>query len=347
MTIYYATYAGLLMAVVLGVQGRDVRNALYWIVLIGMFLFSGYRYEVGCDWTGYLFHWEVWGPELGLNPWEFHEPAYWVILDYIKANNLPYTYINLVTSAIFFLGLHVMARTQPNPLAFIVLAFPILVINMPMSGIRQAAAIGFVTMAFVALGARRPVVFVALLGAGTLFHSSAMAFLLLTPFVYGRYSKRNIVLAAILASPGAYFMLQSEPAEIASDRYIDSGLEAFGSAFRLGILTLTGLFYFGFLQKRWKQMFPEDYTLASLGSLLMVCFFPIFFVSTVIGDRFGYYLIPIQLMIFTRLPYMFRGQKRETYALAPYALLTLVFVVWTQLSTLFEQCYIPYGTSLF
>jgi hypothetical protein len=197
------------------------------------------------------------------------------------------------------------------------------------------------------LGARRPLVFIALLGAGTLFHSSAMAFLLLLPFVYGKYSRRNIIIAAILASPGAYFMLQTEPAEIASERYIDTGLEAFGAAFRLGLLTITGLFFFGFMQKRWKRMFPDDYTLASLGALLMIGFFPIFFVSSVIGDRFGYYLIPLQLMIFTRLPYMFSGQKRQLYSFAPYALLTLVFLVWTQLSTLFQRCYVPYATSLF
>ena len=61
-----------------------------------------------------------------------------------------------LSSAIFFLGVHVLARRQPDPLGFLVLLFPILIINMPMSGIRQGAAIGLLCIAFVAFIDRRP-----------------------------------------------------------------------------------------------------------------------------------------------------------------------------------------------
>lgn len=347
MTTYYATYAGLLLAVLVGTQGRDLRWLLYWSALIGLFLFSGFRWEVGCDWTGYFVNWQAWRPSSELNLWEVRDLGHWALIDLLKSKDLPYPFLNVATSALFFLGLHAMARSQPNPLTFLALAFPVLIINMPMSGIRQAAAIGFVSMGFMAFNARRPFRFVGLVGAGALFHTSALVFLLLTPFIYGRYSRRNIAFSALLALPGAFFMLQSEAAELAASRYIDTGIEAAGAAFRLGLLTLTGLAYFLVLQKPWKRMFPEDYKLASLGALLMVSFSGLFFVSTVIGDRFGYYLIPLQLMIFTRIPYLFRGQKRELYSLAPYALLTLVFVVWTQLSWHFHKCYLPYDTILF
>jgi len=347
MTTYYAAYAGLLLAVILGTQGRDIRRFLYWAVLGGLFLFSGFRWQVGCDWTGYLNNWMLWRPGSLTDISEWRDPAHWALIDVLKSNGLSYPYLNVATSGIFCLGLHVIARKQPSPLAFIVLAFPILIINMPMSGIRQAASIGFVSMAFMAFNARRPVLFAGLVGAGALFHASALVFLLLAPFIYGAYSKRNIAFAAILATPGAYVLLQSDPAELATSRYIGTGVDAAGAAFRLGLLTLTGVFYFMFLQRRWKRAFPEDYKLVSLGALLMVGFFALFFVSSVIGDRFGYYLIPLQLMILTRIPYLFRGQKRELYSLAPYATLSIVFVVWTQFSWHFQQCYIPYDTILF
>ncbi len=156
-----------------------------------------------------------------------------------------------------------------------------------------------------------------------------------------------LAIASLLALPGAYFLLQSEPAELAATRYIETGIDAAGAAYRLALLSLTGLGFFLILRKRWQRAYPDDYKLVSLGSLMMVSFFGLFFVSTVIGDRFGYYLIPIQLIIFTRIPYLFRGQTRQLYSLAPYALLTLVFVVWTQNSWHFQKCYIPYNNLLF
>jgi len=347
MTTYYATYAALLFAVFASNGRRDVRALLYWTVLVGLFLFSGFRWQVGCDWTGYLFNYDLWRTGPNADPWSESEPAYWALIDYLKSNGFAYPYLNVATSLVFFAGLHVIARKQANPLAYLVLAFPILIINMPMSGIRQAAAIGFVCMAFVAFSSKRPLVFAGLIGLGALFHSSALVFLLMTPLVLGRFSKRNLILAAILAAPGVYFLLQSEPAEVATARYINTGIDAAGAAFRLGLLVLTGAVYFKYLQKSWRSNFPDDYKLVSLGALMMVAFSGLIFVSTVIGDRFGYYLIPIQLIIFTRIPYLLNIRNRQPLVLAPYALLTLVFVVWTQLSWHFQKCYIPYDTFLF
>ena len=144
MSTYYATYFGLLFAVMLGTQGPRLQTGLYWGLLVGLFVFSGYRYEVGCDWTGYLYNWTIWDPRY-TNPIIQGDPAHWAVINFLKSNGFSYPSLNVVTSAIFFLGLHVIARKQPNPLAFLVLAFPILIINMPMSGIRQGAAIGFVS----------------------------------------------------------------------------------------------------------------------------------------------------------------------------------------------------------
>ncbi|NBB99157.1 MAG: EpsG family protein, partial [Alphaproteobacteria bacterium] len=70
-------------------------------------------------------------------------------------------------------------------------------------------------------------------------------------------------------------------------------------------------------------------------------------VSTVIGDRFGYYLIPIQAMIFARIPFLQFRTNAALHAALPYLGLLLVFTVWTQLSWHFQQCYIPYQTWIF
>ena len=44
----------------------------------------------------------------------------------------------------------------------------------------------------------------------------------------------------------------------------------------------------------------------------------------------------------TAFPYLSLGNATKFYAFVPYAMLTLVFVVWTILSWHFNHCYLPY-----
>jgi hypothetical protein len=75
---------------------------------------------------------------------------------------------------------------------------------------------------------------------------------------------------------------------------------------------------------------------------MMVATFPLSLFSSVIGDRFGYYLYPIQLIILARLPVLVERQYSTIVAFAPYAAGALFLLTWMELSSLFEQCYVPY-----
>lgn len=339
---YYVAYAALLLAAYLGRSAQDLRRALYWGILISLFLFVGFRFEVGCDWSGYLVNYSypiatTYGEALTTR-----EAGHWGLILLLHDLGAPYQYLNAAEAGLFFLGLHVLARRQPDPLAFLVLCFPILILNMPMSAIRQGAAIGFMCVAYSAFVDRRLVAYVACVLLGSTFHSSILLFLALAPFAAGGFNRKNILIAAILALPGLYLLSLTEAAGIAENRYIETELEASGAVFRLAILSLSGLFFLLVLAPAWRRKFPEDYKLAAMGAWAMLTFFSLVFVSTVIGDRFGYYLIPIQAMIFARIPHLSLATNRQFYAMLPYAALTLVFVVWTQLSWHFNECYIPY-----
>lgn len=320
---------------------------IYYPVLFGLFLFSAFRYKVGCDWYGYHFQY------IGAANFDWstlttiQEPIWWAILAWINDVGLPYPVVNIVSSAVFFFGIHFFARRQPDPLGFLVLLFPILIINMPMSGIRQGAAIGLICIAFTAFIDRRPLRFAIWVVLATGFHSSAAVFLLLLPVATGRYTRVRLFLAAILALPGAFFLAASEAADVASSRYIDTDIDAAGAAFRVGILGLSALYFFLFVRRKWLLAWPKDYSLVSIGAIGMALAFLLVPLSTVIADRFGYYLIPIQAMLFARLPFLpFRKNAGLHYALS-YLGLLLVFAVWSQLSGHFQKCYNPYQTWIF
>ncbi|WP_164516551.1 EpsG family protein [Minwuia thermotolerans] len=339
---YYGAYAALLLAAYLGRSGRDLRQVLYWFILIGLFLFVGFRFEVGCDWIGYLINYNYPIVTTYSEALATREAGHWGLILLLRDLGVPYQYLNAVTAGLFFLGLHVFARRQLDPLAFLVLCFPILIINMPMAAIRQGAAIGFMCLAYTAFIDRRLAVYVAWVLLGATFHSSILLFLAFAPFVVGRFNRENVLIAAILALPGLYLLSLTEAAGIAESRYIETELEASGAVFRLAILGLTGLFFLLALAPDWRRKFPDDYKLAAMGAWAMISVLSLLLVSTVIGDRFGYYLIPVQAMIFARIPYLSLATSRQFFTIMPYAALTFVFVVWTQLSWHFEQCYIPY-----
>lgn len=339
--IYLMTYAALMFI-------RMYRERHFYIpVLIALFLFSAFRFQVGCDWLGYLNEFTVYGAFSVPDLLEERQPLWVSVFMLQNLLDLPYPWINVFSAFIFFWGMHSLARRQPDPLAFIILLFPILIINITMSAIRQAAAIGVLSMAFIAFIDRKAVRFVIITLVASTLHSSAILFLLFTPLVRGTYSRVRLILSALLAIPGLTLLLATQASEVAASRYVGTEIDAAGAVFRIGLLVLTGVCFLLFFRRNWKIVFPEDYKFVIIGSLSMVAVSVLLPFSSVIADRVGYYFIPVQTMILARLPYVVSLKYGNLVVAVPYLILLLVLGVWITWSTLFSLCYVPYQTWLF
>ncbi|MCP9223429.1 EpsG family protein [Erythrobacter sp. LQ02-29] len=316
----------------------------YWFAIFGLFVFVAFRFEVGCDWSGYYNQYRVFGSYPFERLISDSEPVWVNILAFQYSLGIPYPWINVLCSIVFFVGVHMVARRQRNPLAYLTLLFPVLIMNMPITAIRQGLAIGLICGAFLAFVDRRLIryVFLVLLAAG--FHSSALIFLLLAPLIYGDVTKARLAIAGILAVPGVIVLLSTQAAETATVRYVVGDSEAAGAIFRILLLVLTGGGFLLFLRKQWKLMDPDLYRLVLIGSLMMVALPVTLLASSVIGDRLGYYLVPIQAIIFARLPYLHIPHLRRAVIVAPYIALLLMLGVWTTFSSHFRDCYLPYQT---
>lgn len=344
--IYLALYGGLLCGGALSDRQAHLRRLLFTVFAILLFAFVAFRYEVGCDWDGYAGHFEqtrYWDSAEALLR---TEPAYWLLLVQIHDFELEYPYLNLFMAIPFFWGLVALARRQPNPLAFLILSFPVLIINMPMSAIRQAAAIGFVCLAIVAFQDRKLSRYVTMVVAGSLFHTSAIVFLALAPFVKFPLAKVTIVLAVLLVLPGMYFMF-ADATEFYADRYIGTGIDAAGGLYRSAMLAAIGGYFLLALRQTYEKRFPGDYKVVVIGAWIMLGTLAILPISSVMSDRFGYYVTTIQLMIMARLPYLPRpGRQSQLISAVPYLMLGLMLIVWTANSQHFHKCYLPYQTWL-
>lgn len=347
MLFYYFLFSMLFLTRYAIKSNKKQRRLLYHISLSLLFLLSAFRLNVGCDWPGYLLQFEEQESATLADALQHSEPLWWALIHGVHQLGLPYPWLNVVSSALFFFGIHRLARRQPDPLGFLVLLFPILIINMPMSGIRQGAAIGVMCLAFIAFIDKKIIGFAVWTIIASSLHSSAIIFMLLVPLVSGEYSKKRLILAAILALPGALILMGGDAAELAQSRYVGTGYDAAGAAFRVVILAATAILFFYILKKKWRGVCPVDYKLVVIGSLMMLATLLLIPISSVIGDRIGYYLIPIQTLILTRTPYLSIGKNRGLYIKASYLSLALTFLVWTYFSQIFSLCYVPYQTWIF
>ena len=326
-----------------------LRNQIYLIVILALFVFSAFRYQVGCDWFGYHYQW-LHASEHDMSRFSFtSEPIWNLILIIVRHMDWPYPVVNIISSSIFFLGINVLARKQPDRLAFLILLFPILIINMPMSGIRQGAAIGVLCIAFVKFIDQRPLHFVFWLIIASGFHISSIIFMMLVPFSTGYFSINRIIISICLAIPGMILLAYSVAIENLIFRYIgnSNGTDAAGAVFRIGIQFLTAVYFIIFLKNKWLQNYSKDYNLVIIGVIAMLLVGFIIPISTVMADRISYFFIPIQAIIFARIPFLPFKRSGAFHSALPYLGLLVVFTTWTMLSSIFTQCYIPYQSWIF
>lgn len=347
MLFYLAVYLVLiLMRLAMGEYART-NPGIYRVIVLALFLISAFRFEVGCDWGGYNAQLEQEkvqgiGKALANREW-----LWFLFLHIIARLGINYAWINVVAAAAFFAGVHVFARRQYDRVGFLVLLFPVLVMNLPMSGIRQGVAVGLMCVAFTAFMDRRVVKFVILTAIAGSIHSSAIIFLLLVPFCLNLRPGVQMATAAVLALPGLYLLLTGSAADVAFSRYVGSNIEAAGANYRVALVFGTGFVFFFLFRRAWQQFYPHDFPLMLLGAFMMFGTGALLLLSSVIADRTGYYLVPLQAAMFARIPYLPIRSGRPLYFIAPYTVFLVVFVGWMTMSSLFSLCYVPYKTWLF
>lgn len=317
---------------------------LYPFILAFLFIFSAFRFEIGCDWGNYRTIHLTTALPLDQIWYRFlSEPLHTLSSKVLHFFDLSYLWVHVYSSLIFFYGVHKLAKRQPDPLGFLILLFPILIINMPMSAVKQGAAIGLMCLAFIAFSDKKlwRYIFFTALAAG--FHTSAIIFFALVPFIRGKLTPKRIIAGGFLALPILGLVLLSSAVETAVDRYVmDQYLKSAGAIYRVGSLGISAILFFVLFRNKWKISSPNDYTLIVIGSLIMLCCLLIVPLSSVIGDRVGYYMLPIQAMFYARLPYLSFDKFRPLLVAFPYFFLFCLFFLWTSTSSLFNQCYVPY-----
>ena len=321
-----------------------------WLIGIALTLFIGLRHEVGGDWFSYI-------PYLtraeGISLAEsiaMGDPGY-NILNWLFADNPIGIYgVNFVSGAIFSVGLVLFCRAQPRPWLALCLAIPYMVIVVAMGYSRQGVALGLIMPGMLALARGRLWHFLLAMAAAATFHSTALVMLaFVVPAVRGRTIGMRLLRLMILLIVGAALVqtFLASNVEMMVAGYIEVEYQSQGAAIRVAMNLLPGLLLlawpnrFEFTEQQlrlWRAM-----AITALGCALALVLFPD---NSTAVDRIALYVIPLQLVVGSRLP------GTQLFGLKPVHMLLVILsfcisvqFVWLNFAT-HASGWLPYSSLL-
>lgn len=324
---------------------REARPLLGLIGLV-IILMIGFRYRVGADWYNYeeiyhSFH------SLSLADAFQHsveEPAFTTINWMSDQLGLSIWFVNLVCAAFFGWGLLRFVKAQPNPWLALVVATPYLIIVVAMGYTRQAVAIGLVMAGLANIGKAPLYRFAIYIAAAGLFHKSAV---ILLPIVALASSRNRLLTGLMLLSIAGmlYYYLVAGSMDRMMNTYIEAEYNSQGATIRVLMNVPAALIYLGF-KKRFGLLPDEEraWRNIALASFVAVALLFVMSSSTAV-DRLALYLLPLQLFVFSRLPYAFApspGRRNPQLTVAVIVYYGLIQFVWLNFAE-HARFWVPYS----
>lgn len=334
-----------------------VAYGTYFLVLLTA-LMMGLRFEVGGDWSAYLDNYDqvrllTFSQALGT-----FDSGY-ATLEFVASRlDAQIWLVNLSCALIMTFGLVRFCARQPNPALSFLVAVPYLVIVVGMGYTRQGVAIGLILAGLADADEKATIKIILYILAAALFHRTA---LLVMPLVLLPILRRNLLYAICggLVFALLFYLLLGESSDQLITNYVDADYESSGATVRVAmnlvpaILALTLRRRLGFT--RYQSDIWSVFALVSLATLPLVL--TANFTTAI--DRLALFLIPLQIAILPRIPYIFgahifgdsaspggRERMNAQLMLAICGYSAIVQLVWLVFAT-HARLWIPYQIYMF
>ena len=320
---------------------RKHKAVLPWITVGILYaLFIGFRHEVGADWNNYWDMFELLAYNMSYREaLEHDDPAFWLLMVGMHELDWGIYGVNLVGATIFMTGLIVFLRQQPNPWLGLTIAIAYTIVVVSIAYTRQGIALGLIFWAIAMLANRHFIRFVLLVILAAAFHKSAVLMIGLGLFQQGK-GKLFKILAIIIVGIGIYTAFLSGEEDRYVKLYIENQMQSSGAYIRAFMNFIPALIFLGF-RTEWKAQY-KDYGfwyVIALGSVVSV--FAVGYASTAV-DRIALYFIPIQIVVFSRLPFLLQHKvsvKLTTILVVMY--FATVYIVWLKFAA-YSYAWFPY-----
>lgn len=315
------------------------------LLFVTLFFFLALR-ETGGDYPTYVRLYEIVQYEDLASALGRVEPVY-ALLNWLSGQfDLGIYAVNAACALVFLGCLYRAALRERNPFLFLTLAVPYFVIVVGMGYTRQGVAAALILMAIVHMreGHLGRAVLSILLAAG--FHYSAFAALALPLFSATKDQRgaklfaARVLLVVLLVLSTRYFF--SDQIDTYAEHYIVSDRYESGGAFLRSLVTAAAAFVFFLMRRPFQKAYP-DYLLWRPFAALGILSLPLSLAASTAVDRVGLYLIPFQLIVFSRLPALINhGRSFTLVKLAVIFAYLGYFFVWLHLGNYADELWLPY-----
>ena len=283
-------------------QKKTIKNDFWFkFLIVFLALFIGFRYEVGADWQNYLYNLGNYSnTELIINL-DQKEILYYLIA-WFSSNIFGGIYfVNSILGIIFCYGLYRFAESlDSNRYSLLMIAFPVLIVVISLGFSRQSAAIGLFLLGIVQLLKGNNLKYIILVIIATLFHLSAIVLIPIV-FLFVKQKKYIIYPIVIIVVYVSVYTLLLPNVDYYDNSYIQRGYNSSGALIRILMSTISGLIFLKF--KRHMVTNIKSYKLWKYISYATILCFLLYLVSpsSTAIDRLTFYLMPIQLFVFSNL----------------------------------------------
>jgi hypothetical protein len=330
------------LAGVLSPNTMSVRQAPWlWAAVGAMFAVTiGLRHEVGGDWFNYSNQFYRCAEMSFAQAAAMPDPGHYVLSRWVARSGGEIYAINFMYACVVMIGTVVFCRRQPEPWLALLVAVPYMLIVVGMGYTRQSVALGFALLGLVALRDGRVLVFLLWVGVGALFHRSAV---LLLP-IAALAASRNKYLTGVLVLTAAalmYSLLLEDTAEQLWNIYIKADvMQSSGGAIRVAMNVLPAILLLRFPRQLVPD--PQERKLWVWMALFALSCVPLVLIASTAVDRVALYLIPLQLFVFSRVPWLAKTARNR----GPLVAFTVVYYavvqfVWLNFAT-HATFWVPY-----
>jgi len=315
------------------------------ILFLTLLIFIGLRYEVGGDWFSYLFYYEVTNDKPLKDILLLSDSGYMFINWFCSSVGLGIYGVNFISSFIFLFGLFLFIERLKLPYLAYFIAFPYLITIIAMGYTRQSIAIALLMIAYVMYSENKFYKTILFILLASLFHKTAIFGIVVFLADKRTLFKPIYLISGLLVSFFIFKLMQSK-FDTMYNVYIGRNAFSGGAIPRLALNAISGITYLLFY-KRFKQLGNENQNIWLFLSIVTIASFFLIPFSSTVADRLSLYLLPLQLVIWSRFPYLFNNITTKVFIyLGIVFIYTSYFFVWLFFAN-HRDAWLPYQNFLF
>ncbi|MFW1815216.1 EpsG family protein [Acinetobacter guillouiae] len=326
-------------------NNKVLSKKIFFLTILIIYIFVGFRFEVGVDRDDYLLLYQHIGG-LSLKEALFYNDPGYAFVNYVGNyfNFKDMIFVNSVCAAIFIYTFYKFSKKFQYFWVPLFVSYTYLVVVVSMNYIRQSVSISLLLMGLYFLINNKTYKFLFLLLLATLFHKTAIIFIVFFPVFYfknwkiGKLIFATYTLVSLIFITYILYLASVNDANIyVSGNDVSSSGAVFRALFHLVPVGLY-LYFRKFFENEYKgNIYILDYMV-----VLVVYCFALAFVFSTLSDRFNLYLSFFDILIYAKVCEILSLKKRNFLNLYLFIFFSFTFFIWLNFGSWADYGWIPY-----